>query len=680
MGKMSIPSSPTFYNTAYNDLKGVDYSCDPTEVSRKRTPTGTNMISDNGGNPIKRLGWRVMANIGGGEIYEIIFHESETDEYDLLKIFVLSQTGVYIVATKNGEQEVIHALQATITTALYFMFNAKLYFLLNGKIYKTDGMNVLDASEDVFVPEVTISKNPNGTGGKTLQGINLLTPKRKFSFLGDSTAKVYKLYPPEVAKDDKYKYIVSTDIKVEILTLDGWSETTEYTLPTTTSMQGRDQDGAVQTFSVCEPYITFSAVHAPVVVGQDNVRITFEGWNDSTYQGNVKVGQYKEERADLLSATSCMTYGYVAMDRVFLVGGKIKNRLYYSGVGEPLYYPDTNYLTVGHDSNGVVGLHRVSEYLSAVKGDSAIEGTVFLISGAFQDNEMYFKVTPTSAEVGAVSQKSFATMVDEPLFLTRNGIYSIANYYTTSEKVLRNRGYFVDKKLLKEPNYEKACAITWRRYYLIAVNDHCYILDGRNKVSDRYNNTDYLFESYYWENIPARVWAVHNNDLYFGDSMGRICKFNTDVNNRTAYSDNGTAVMSDGSIGITGGEAIVCEWSTPLDDDGRPQYFKTLNKKGTLLTMQPFERTSAKAYLYRDGDLYAELGTYLADIHTWTAVDFTRFTFNSNNAAKDAFIRKKVGKYKRLQIVVKNDAIYEPFGVLGITKTYVVKNFSKNRG
>ena len=61
-------------------------------------------------------------------------------------------------------------------------------------------------------------------------------------------------------------------------------------------------------------------------------------------------------------------------------------------------------------------------------------------------------------------------------------------------------------------------------------------------------------------------------------------------------------------------------------------------------------------------------------------IDFDRFTFNSDDTAQDAFFKKKVKKYKRLRIVVKNDAIYEPFGILGITKTYSVGNFSKNRG
>lgn len=683
MAQMSIPSSPTMYSTYYKDLKGVDYSCDLTEVSKKRTPTGLNMISDNGGNPIKRTGWRVDADINCGRIFEIIFHEDDVSEYDPLKKYIIGEAGIFAVVTKNGVQSIITMLSKNITTARYFMFNAEVYAFVNGGMYRLEGVEAKSIEDVAHVPEVTISQNPNGTAGMSLEGVNLLTPARKVSFLGNSTDKTYYFYVSTVRADERFRYVVADSIKAEILTQKGWEETTEFTKPATTEITGLDIMGNETTFTVCEANITFNAVHAPLVPGQDNVRITFESFDNNPAEegGTVKKGQYKEERLDLMSTTACLTYGYSAIDRVFLVGGTHKNRVYYSDVNEPMYYPDENYLVVGHDSNGIVGLHRVSGYLAAVKEDSAIEGTVFLISGAYIDDEMYFKVTPTSAGTGAISSKSFATLIDEPLFLARDGVYAIANYYTTTEKVLRNRSYYLDRKIAEEDNLKEACACVWNRYYLLAVNDRCYVLDGRNKSQDKYNNTDYLYESYYWENIPAKVFYVYEGELYFGTSDGRLCRFNTDIPNRTAYCDNGTLVKSDTGVkSMTGGVAIPCEWSTPLDDDGKPQYFKTLNKKGTMLTLLPYERSSVEVTLIKDGGEPIKVGTFYADMHTWELIDFTRFSFNSDDTAQDAFFKRKVKKYKRLRIVVKNNTIYEPFGILGITKTYSIGNFSKNRG
>lgn len=684
MAQMKVPDTGKMYSTHYSSLKGVDYSCDLTEVDRKRTPTGLNMISDNGGNPIKRKGWRVDADVNCGKIFEIIFNEDNVGEYDPLKKYIIGETGIYAVVTKDGEQSIVTMLAKNISTSRYFMFNSEVYVFVNGGMYKLEGTEAKPIEDAAYVPEVTISKNPDGTGGMSLEAINLLTPARKVGFLGNDKDTKYYIYPTETRADERFKYIVADSIKVEALSTDGWNETTEFTKPETKEVVGKDILGNEKTFTVCEGYITFNAVQKPLVAGQDNVRITFESFDNTPSveddENSIKVGQYKEERLDLMNTTACMTYGYSAVDRVFIVGGKQKNRVYFSDVNEPMYYPDENYLVVGHDSNGIVGLHRVSGYLAAVKEDSAIEGTVFLISGAYLNDDMYFKVTPTSAGTGAIASKSFSTLIDEPLFLARDGVYAIANYYTTTEKVLRNRSRYLDRKLSKEPNLKDACSCVWNRYYLLAVNDHCYVLDGRNKSQDKLNNTDHLYEAYYWENIPACVFYVYDGDLYFGTKDGRLCRFNTDIDNRTAYCDNGKLQINGGVKSMTEGVAIPCEWSTLLDDDDRAQYFKTLNKKGTMLTLLPYERSSAEVTLIKDGGEPINIGVFTADMHTWEMIDFTRFSFNSDDTAQDAFFRKKVKKYKRLRIVVKNNEIYEPFGILGITKTYSVGNFSKNKG
>ena len=239
----------------------------------------------------------------------------------------------------------------------------------------------------------------------------------------------------------------------------------------------------------------------------------------------------------------------------------------------------------------------------------------------------------------------------------------------------------MDKRLIEEDNLESSAAVVWRRYYILCVNGHCYVLDGRQKSTDNNNTTNYSYECYYWENIPATCFFVYENELWFGTADGYLCKFNTDISDNTAYCDDGTLALStQGEKIITGGTAIACRWSTPLDDYRMPQYFKTLNKKGSLLTLLPYDKTSAIVTLIADGDREYPLGIFYADIFTWDPVDFDRFTFSSNETAQDDFFNKKVKKYRRLQVIVENTAIYEPFGLLKITETYTVGNFSKNRG
>ena len=64
MATYKIPDSPKRYKTEYTKFKGVDLSSNPTQVDSTRGASGTvNLISDSGGFPEKRKGWRVLLNV-----------------------------------------------------------------------------------------------------------------------------------------------------------------------------------------------------------------------------------------------------------------------------------------------------------------------------------------------------------------------------------------------------------------------------------------------------------------------------------------------------------------------------------------------------------------------------------------------------------------------------------------
>lgn len=73
-------------------------------------------------------------------------------------------------------------------------------YLLGNKVYINDGKNYLvyengrlkNVAEDAYVPTTTVSRKPTG-GGKRNEDVNLLTPKRRNTFLGDGTSKTYYL-------------------------------------------------------------------------------------------------------------------------------------------------------------------------------------------------------------------------------------------------------------------------------------------------------------------------------------------------------------------------------------------------------------------------------------------------------------------------------------------------------
>lgn len=669
MSKMNVPAAPTLYHTYYKELKGADFSRDRTEVDRRRSPDLLNMISDNGGNPRKRLGWRKVADTSGEKIVDI-FHTGGS-------FYVITSSHLFKFSESWVKDETF-TITHTSTNPKGFVFGGNIYFFLGTKIIYIDTSDTSHTIADLTgqypageakIPRVSISRSPAGKDGTLLEDVNMLTPWQCNTFLGDSTSKDYILSSKKILSGAEYikVYVMDSSGEFQLKTYG-----TDYTLPAAVETTGKGVNGASYTFNVCDGKITFKEAHAPVVTGQDNVKVEFISFDEEN-------GLYKD-RKGITNPYDVVTYGYSKEDRVFIVSSSERNKIFYSEVESVAYFPDLNYLTVGNVTADIVGFARMSSYLAVIKEEVSTDSTVFLISGTTVENLTAFQCTPAKAGVGGIAQKSIAMLGDEPLFLSQTGVYGISNYYVSSEYIVRNRSYLLDKKLLKEPNLDKAVAVQWNRYYILCVNSHCYVLDGRNKANDKNNNTDFLYEGYYWEDVPAVCFANIGNELFFGTSDGRICKFNSDVPNITAYCDNGTATISDaGEILLTDGKAIKCVWSTPLDDDNYPQYFKTLNKKGTLLTLMPYDRTSVKVRIIKDGIEAAALETETFDIFNWTLIDFSRFTFNGNTTAQNDYFNKKIKKYVRLQIILENEGIYEPFGILGITKTYSVGNFSKNR-
>ena len=263
----------------------------------------------------------------------------------------------------------------------------------------------------------------------------------------------------------------------------------------------------------------------------------------------------------------------------------------------------------------------------------------------------------------------FASILDEQLFLSGTGVYAITSSYLTAEQIVQNRSYYIDPKLTAEPGLESAQAVSWNGSMLVSVNGHVYILDGRQNKSYRpQSQGDFVYECYYWENVPAVCWLNYktgaSETLYFGTDDGRICRFNSDIETMERYADDGAAIFA-------------C-WATKADDDDDVTVLKTMIKKGNSVTIKPYLRSSAKICFRTERDAVDWQATYgTMDIFDWEDIDFSRFTFNANEAPQEILFNTKVKKYKRLQIIIKNDAVNEGFGIYGVTKHYVNGNFAK---
>lgn len=163
--------------------------------------------------------------------------------------------------------------------------------------------------------------------------------------------------------------------------------------------------------------------------------------------------------------------------------------------------------------------------------------------------------------------------------LSSQGLFAIIG--NNGEKYAMQRSYYVNGKLLKEPNLEEAIGIAVDGKYYLGVNNHIYIADSRYLSYPKHAKTEqYQYEWWYWDNIPARVFFSWNNKLYFGTADGKICTFGT------TYQDNNQNFES--------------YWETPFIDMDNNDYAKTI-KSVTLILNPKVDSEVVLGYELDDG-------------------------------------------------------------------------------
>ena len=623
---IKVAAAPATKRTVYDNFKGVDFSKDDLLVDRSRSPYCVNMISDKGGQPEKRPGWRVLAEL------EAPINAIEQGTVKDENIFLI-HGGTKLYKWYNNTLTVLKEDINNAKSTIFFADHKSETkgFILTGNDYLVyDGESVKPVTEIATIPKFMIAKDAVNGGGVLLEPLNLIQPGFIEMYAGDGQTKTYQL---------SFGELDETPVKVELMNSAGdWDEKKEGTDFTVDRTAGK---------------VTFTtAPSKSPLTGEDNVKITayrtVEGYADR-----------------IKKCLSYSRFGVGGNNRVFLTRNPdYKAYDWHSELDDPTYFPDTFYAVIGNNNTAVMGYAKLGENQLIIKEDNQQDTTVFSRSANLNDTEASFPVKIGITGIGAVSPYSFAQLIDEPLFLARNGIYAVTSNAVTYERTLQNRSFYVDAKLTKEPNLEQATAVIWDNYYLIAVNGNVYLLDSRQKSYARENPNGFAYECFYWENVNAKCWMVYNGELYFGDDNGRFCKFNTDIQGMSKYNDNG--------------EAITAVWTTKLDNDDMPEMLKTMQKKGCVITTKPFTRSSIQVGVLTPDYTNAKIVKYASlGILDLSDIDFEDFTFISNDNARTVVLRTKVKKYKALQFVLKNDKLNQGFGVFNITKNYIIANYVK---
>jgi hypothetical protein len=605
----------------YDKFRGVDFSTDPAMIDSSRSPVCQNLISDAGGYPEKRLGWATVKTYpdrvngvfrlvdGNGGEHHVVHHG---------KTLTLEQTVDGAVKWDGVPTVLSTTMNDDRSTA--FHFENKLY-ILDGENYLVyDGATLANVTDVAFVPTTTINAPPSG-GGVTFEATNLLTPWRKNSFAGNGT--------------DKDFYV------------DG-------AIDSGTTVTATVNGTATTAFTVdhAAGKITFTSA-PPDGEGVDNVVITFS----NTVSGDAD---------KITGCRFAMWYGAGAYSRVFVSGNpSFRNHDWHSGLYDPTYFPSNGYTIFGTSDSAVMGYLRQYNSMLVIKEDNNQDATMFVRSAEIDDNgQVVFPVKQGVAGVGAVSPHTFASLRDNPLFLSRQGVFTPTLDYggAGQERSMQSRSYFVDARLTKEDNMDAAVAVVWDGFYILCVNGHCYVADSRQKTSKSATEST-SYEWYYWTNIDARVLAVVDDMLYFGRDDGALCVFRSDEITGLKYNDDDAPV-----------DAV---WATKQDDDGDFMLLKTMERLGSGIMIKPYSRSSVEVAVNTENGERLVLASKTTDIFDFNNLDFTRFTFSTNDAPDVLPFGLYVRKYRTLQIIARNNELNEGFGVYGFIKRYKPVKFVK---
>lgn len=251
------------------------------------------------------------------------------------------------------------------------------------------------------------------------------------------------------------------------------------------------------------------------------------------------------------------------------------SRVWWSKINDPLYFPDTNYIEVGSNDTAVQGLTKVGDYLAVIKQSKTTDTAIFLLYPTSFEEETTYAVKQGVQGVGALSRYSFNILGDETLFLSPKGVMAVVPTQDEEHKV-QNRSYFVDKRLLAEDGIENAYSFVYDgKYYLAIGNGHVYVLDGNQRNSWGNDRTVLVYECYYLENVPANCFVKFNDALVFS--------------NDEFVGAFGEGYLDERDMETGEETPVKAEWSTIFDDDGSLHYYKTMQKKGNLVSILPLD-------------------------------------------------------------------------------------------
>ena len=591
---------------------------------------------------------------------ELLFAYEETEDGRGLRVFerqqnpqqrILVHSGTELYHWTSfpyaGERKRLAGFRGAAHPSRLTVFGDR-YYLHTGKDYQRydwDLDEVISVREDKPTVPLTYRDIPvEGGGGVPFQPLNVLTPRRKNTFICDGAKTTFAL----VASDPKRA--------LDEEPMRAWFRGNELQEGVDFTAE-RNANAHAVTFLTPPP--------APIFPGEAELTV-----------------QFAQTMPIHEPAVEHCTVAAVYDNRIFFAGNpEAPNQYYHTQANDAEYISASAYYAAGTSSARITGLELIGTNLALYKRNDGVDASVFYLNEMDTGDELHPKAYPAAsslAGVGCVAPFGHLNFRDDPVFVSPYGLDAVGKLDINAERAIEHRSTTVDGWLANEPGLEEAVLQQWRGYLCCLVNGHLYLADSRqtytNPATGRMEYEWYCLdtvgewdgEGTFW---PAIRLLSLDGELYFGTGLGGIYKYNHDLTDREGNGLRSGAYNN-------AGRAIFSCWVLPYDDCGLPNRFKRTKAQGARVEVKTHSRGLLKIRTRTERTGYREAGETSSGAFRWDDVSYEDYTFNTNDVTT-VYFRPKEKKFERIACMLYSDAVDRPFGVYGVTYEVSDAGYSK---
>ncbi|MBE6689842.1 MAG: hypothetical protein E7590_00990 [Ruminococcaceae bacterium] len=381
-------------------------------------------------------------------------------------------------------------------------------------------------------------------------------------------------------------------------------------------LHARDGDYEVPVGTVLDEAGNVVAVGGMLRRGENTVEIEAEA---TPYRFQTADGDYQGTGMEAIHGC---TLAAIYDDRIFLSGNpSLPNTVFYSqrndtGENDPRYFGVLNYVNDGEGFDPVTAMFSFSDTLCVAK-----KNAVYYHQGADGDDIATRIYPAVRGNMGLGCLGACCNFLDDPVMLTREGVWGVNKETLTLERTLGRRSALIDPRLLKEQEPERAVMVEWEGYLCLFINGNVYMADSRAMYTDDQGNTQYEW----WYLTDIGVWRPDTGvrQHYWRSVTGELLYEGTSLEGLTATFDGGTYTLAATDLDLRFSADEVKTVTFKLNGDVENRLSGALREGRLYLVYQTDE-------LEREGRFYAAHHPLVMGARLFFAADGAVFLFNND--------------------------------------------------